>query len=105
MSVITIPAAWVNEVKEFDWGWSVKIAEDQRLKNKETGVWETVDKTKFDLTVPRDLGFPFQVGERISVSGSFKTKKWEKGENLIVRAQSIEAFQPQAKAPEEHLPF
>jgi hypothetical protein len=105
MAVITIPVAWVNKVKAFDWGFSVEIAEDQRQKNKDSGEWETVDKTYYDLTVPADLGFDFAPGQRISVVGTFKTKKWEKGLNLIVRAQSVQAFQPQSQQPEEHLPF
>jgi hypothetical protein len=105
MAVITIQAAWVNEIKQFDWGYSVKIAEDQRQKNKQTGAWETVEKTYYDLTVPAELGFDFQVGQRISIVGSFKTKKWEKGLNLIVRASSVEAFASFAQEPEELLPF
>ena len=105
MAVITIQAAWINEIKEYDWGWSVKIAEDQRQKNKQTGVWETTDKTYYDLTVPRELGFDFATGQRIAVVGSFKTKKWEKGLNLTVRAQSIEAFASFAQTPEDLLPF
>lgn len=105
MSIITIPAAWVNEIKEFDWGYAVKIAEDQRAKNAETGQWETVEKTKFDLTVPREIGFDFKVGDRITVVGKFRTKKWEKGENLLVRAQSVERFESHAKTVEEDLPF
>lgn len=105
MAVITIPVAWVNKIKQFEWGWSVEICEDQRQKNKDTGEWETVDKTYYDLTVPAATGFDFAVGQRISVVGSFKTKKWEKGLNLIIRAQSIEAFQSHAAQPEEHLPF
>ena len=72
---------------------------------EKTHTWETVEKTYYDLTVPREIGFDFATGSRISVVGSFKTKKWEKGVNLVVRASSVEAFASFAQEPEELLPF
>jgi single-stranded DNA-binding protein len=82
--------AWVNEVREFDWGVVYNVAHPQRAKNHQ-GEWETTGYDYLDVTAERG----FQKDDRVKVVGTLKTKRYDKkdgskGISLQVRAESIE---------------
>ena len=82
--------AWVNEVREFQWGVVYNVSHAQRVKNHQ-GEWETTGYDYFDVS-----GEPgFQKDDRVKVVGNLKTKRYDKkdgskGIALQVRAESIE---------------
>ena len=92
--VITIERAWVNKVKQLQFGTVLEIASNQRAKNQDTGEWETVGKTYYEVTLADGVSASDIVeGIEVRVVGTFKAVKWERdgktGLNLKVRASEI----------------
>jgi hypothetical protein len=91
--------AWVNEVRQFDWGVVYNVSHAQRVKNHQ-GEWETTAYDYFDVT-----GEPgFHKDDRVKVVGNLKTKRYDKkdgskGISLQVRAESIEKVERAAATP------
>ena len=94
---------WLNDVKVFDWGQAAKVSVDQRKQNAE-GVWETVDKTVYDVTF--DGSFPdskqVTIEGRITGLNIFEKRDGTTGVSIKVRAESVLAAE---NTKSEELPF
>ena len=83
---------WLNDVKDFDWGRALKVAVDVRKKN-DSGEWETVDKTVYDVTT--DSRTPLDGVKQVVVSGRivgtnvFQKRDGSSGFSVKVRAESV----------------
>lgn len=88
-AVVTV-TGWLNDVKSFDWGSAAKVSVDQRKQNAE-GVWETVDKTVYDVTF--DGAFPD--AKQVTVEGRvvglniFEKRDGTTGVSIKVRAEKV----------------
>ena len=96
MAEVKIKSAFVEDNK----GFVLKIAEPHSRKD-ESGKYQTVARTFFDVKVSRDSGIDlslFAKGDRVTVSGSQKTEVREhegkKYYSLVVWADSIGHAQP-----------
>jgi hypothetical protein len=95
-----IVTGWLNDPKTFAWGSAAKVSVDVRKQN-ESGVWETVDKTVYDVTF--EGAFPdakqVTVMGRISGLNTYEKRDGSTGASVKVRADSVTA------AIEEDAPF
>lgn len=93
---------WLNDVKSFDWGAAGKVSVDQRKQNAE-GVWETVDKTVYDVTFSGSFPDSKQVTVEGRITGLniFEKRDGTTGVSIKVRAESVEAV----NTSKEELPF
>jgi len=95
---------WLNDPKTFDWGSAAKVSVDQRKQNSQ-GIWETVDKTVYDVTF--DGSFPDTkqviVEGRITGLNTFPKKDGTTGVSVKVRAESVRAAE--AVLDTEDVPF
>jgi hypothetical protein len=91
---------WLNDPKTFAWGSAAKVSVDVRKQN-ESGVWETVDKTVYDVTY--EGVFPdtkqVTVTGRISGLNTYEKRDGTTGASVKVRADSV------LSATEEDAPF
>ena len=92
---------WLNDTKTFDWGNVGKVAVDQRRKNDDTGEWETVDKTVYDVVYEGNFPDAKQatVTGRITGTNVYEKRDGTTGFSIKVRADSVEA------AVETDVPF
>jgi hypothetical protein len=83
---------WLNDVKDFEWGRALKVSVDVRKQN-EAGVWETVDKTVYDITTdnraPLDGVKQVVVSGRITGTNVFQKRDGSAGFSVKVRAESV----------------
>jgi hypothetical protein len=83
---------WLNNVKEFDWGTVLKLSVDVRKKT-ESGDWETVDKTIYDVTTDGKQALEgvkqVTVTGRITGTSTFQKRDGSTGSAIKVRAESI----------------
>jgi len=83
---------WLQDVKDFDWGRALKVSVDVRKQNHQ-GVWETVDKTTYDVTT--DNRAPLEGVKQVVVSGritgtnTFQKRDGTPGFSIKVRADSV----------------
>lgn len=96
--VITIERAWVNKVKQLQFGTIIEVASNQRAKNQTTGEWETVGKTYYEVSLGDGVdASAISEGIEVRIVGTFKAVKWERdgktGLNLKVRASEITPIQ------------
>lgn len=87
--------AYVNEVREFSWGNVADIAHSQVKKN-DAGEWETVGRDYFSIVLP--AGVNVSKGDKIEVTGKFKTREYEKkdgtkGRSLEIRVETLKPVQ------------
>jgi single-stranded DNA-binding protein len=86
---------WLNDVKVFDWGTSLKVAVDVREKN-EQDEWVTVDKTIYEVGINTPISV--EGAKQVIVTGRIqRTKTFEKrdgttGCSIRVKAESVEAI-------------
>jgi hypothetical protein len=86
---------WLNDVKVFDWGTSLKVAVDVREKN-ERDEWVTVDKTIYEVGISTPIYV--EGAKQVIVTGRIqRTKTFEKrdgttGCSIKVKAESVEAI-------------
>ncbi len=91
-ATITV-TGWLNDVKEFEWGRALKVSVDVR-KKMETGEWETVDKTVYDVTT--DDRSPLEGVKQVVVTGRvvgtnvFEKRDGTTGFSIKVRADTVE---------------
>ena len=84
---------WLNDVKDFEWGRALKVSVDVR-KKMDTGEWETVDKTIYDVTT--DERTPFEGIKQVRVVGriigtsTFQKRDGSTGSAIKVRAESVQ---------------
>tara|TARA_R110000822_G_scaffold92393_3_gene213103 strand:- start:1208 stop:1582 length:375 start_codon:yes stop_codon:yes gene_type:complete len=81
---------FINGVRTFDWGNVYDMAHSQMMKD-EQGEWKVAGKDYFSVTGPAG----FEEGEQVTVTGTFKTKVYEKkdgtkGIALNVRAKDMQ---------------
>ena len=95
-----VVTGWLNDAKVFDWGSAAKVSVDQRKKNAE-GVYETVDKTVYDVTFEGVIPDAKQVTitGRIVGLNLYEKRDGTSGASIKVRAESI------VSAEETDLPF
>jgi len=91
---------FVNEIKSFHWGTVYEISHNQVRKDHQ-GEWETVGRDYFSVIAPDGLE-ELAKGSRVSVTGRFKTKRFDKkdgtkGISLEVRAESINVLSSNQK--------
>jgi DNA-binding helix-hairpin-helix protein with protein kinase domain len=83
---------WLNDVKDFQWGRALKVSVDVRKQN-EAGVWETVDKTTYDITTdnfgPLEGVKQVVVVGRITGTNVFQKRDGSSGFSIKVRAESV----------------
>jgi len=83
---------WLNDVREFDWGTALKVAVDVRKKNDQD-VWETVDKTIYDVTTDSRTALDdvkqVKVVGRIVGTSTFQKRDGSTGSAIRVRAESV----------------
>ena len=79
-------------MKDFHWGRALKLAVDVRKKNDQD-VWETVDKTIYDVTTdsqtPLDDVKQVTVVGRIVGTSTFQKRDGSTGSAIRVRAESV----------------
>ena len=104
MANITVKSAFVEDVIGSP-AFALKLSEPHSKKD-ESGKWQTVSRTFFDLKVGRESGIDlsrFNKGDRISFSGVQKTETREyqgkKFYTLTVWADNVEVAQ-QVAAPQ-----
>ena len=90
-ALVTV-TGWLNDVKDFHWGRALKLAVDVRKKNDQD-VWETVDKTIYDVTTDSrtaldDVKQVTVVG-RIVGTSTFQKRDGSTGSAIRVRAESV----------------
>lgn len=84
---------WLQNVSDFDWGRSVKVAVDVSRKNHQ-GEWEKVDQTIYDCTT-NDKGQVFDGINQVTVVGRitgtnvFQKRDGSTGFSIKVRADDI----------------
>jgi hypothetical protein len=98
---------WLNDVKAFDWGTSLKVAVDVNQKNAQ-GEWVKVDKTIYEVGI--DTPISVEGAKQVIVTGRIQsTKTFERRDRTIgcsirVKAESVEAIvddrEPPAKVQE-----
>ena len=90
-ALVTV-TGWLNDVKDFQWGRALKLAVDVRKKNDQD-VWETVDKTIYDVTTdsqtPLDDVKQVTVVGRIVGTSTFQKRDGSTGSAIRVRAESV----------------
>lgn len=84
---------WLNNVSEFDWGRAFSVAVDVRKRN-DSGEWETVDKTSYDVTTDDKSGYFGEVKQvkvvgRITGLNTYQKRDGSTGVSVKVRAESI----------------
>jgi len=91
-AIVTV-TGWADNVKNFDWGTALKVSVDVRKKNDATGLWETVDKTTYDVTTSDQLNLAdvrqVTVTGRINGTQVFTKRDGTPGTSIKVRAESI----------------
>jgi len=93
---------WLNDVKVFDWGTSLKVGVDVREKNHQDE-WVTVDKTIYEVGI--DTPISVEGARQVKVTGRIqRTKTFEKrdgstGCSIRVKAESVEAIEDERQAP------
>jgi hypothetical protein len=98
-ALVTV-TGWLNDPKTFDWGSAAKVSVDVRKKN-DLGVYETVDKVAYDVT----LEGVFPDAKQVTVTGRiiglniFEKRDGTTGVSVKVRADSVIA------AEENDAPF
>jgi hypothetical protein len=84
---------WLNDVKEFDWGTVLKLSVDVRKRN-DAGVWETVDKTVYDVSTDGKQALEgvkqVKVSGRITGVNTFQKRDGGTGVSVRVRADRVE---------------
>jgi hypothetical protein len=80
---------FINGVRTFDWGVVYEVAHAQMMKD-EQGEWKVAGKDYFSVTGPAG----FEEGDKVAISGSLKTKTFDKkdgskGVALNVRARDM----------------
>jgi hypothetical protein len=98
-ALVTV-TGWLNDPKNFDWGSAAKVSVDVRKKN-DLGVYETVDKIVYDVTIEGS----FPDAKQVTVSGRivglniFEKRDGTTGVSVKVRAEEVIA------AEENDAPF
>jgi hypothetical protein len=98
-ALVTV-TGWLNDPKTFEWGSAAKVSVDVRKKN-DLGVYETVDKVAYDVT----LEGAFPDAKQVTVTGRivglniFEKRDGTTGVSVKVRADSVIA------AEENDAPF
>jgi len=94
-ALITV-TGWLNDPKTFDWGSAAKVSVDQRKQNSE-GVWETVDKIVYDVTLEGTFPDAKQVTVtgRISGLNIYEKRDGSTGVSIKVRADGVAAVESQ----------
>lgn len=109
MSAEVTVTGWADYLKNHDWGTTLKVTVDQRRKNDDTGEWETVEKTQYDVT----YGDQFELGDakKVTVNGrivgtsTYTKRDGTQGFAIKVRAESIAEFERPSYTLNEDLPF
>lgn len=90
-ALVTV-TGWLNDVKDFHWGRALKVAVDVRKKNDQD-VWETVDKTIYDVTTDSQTALDdvkqVTVVGRIVGTSTFQKRDGSTGSAIRVRAESV----------------
>ena len=87
---------WLNNVNDFNWGRAFSVAVDVRRRN-DSGDWETVDKTAYDVTTDDKSG-DFSQAKQVKVLGritglnTYEKRDGSTGVSVKVRAESVAAI-------------
>jgi hypothetical protein len=89
---------WLNNPKKFEWGSAAKLSVDQRRKNDQ-GIWETVDKTEFDVTFDGDFPDAKQITVQGRITGTnvFERRDGSSGFSIKVRADNVIPAEPETE--------
>ena len=88
-ALVTV-TGWLNDPKVFGWGSAAKVSVDVRKQN-DSGEWETVDKTVYDVTYEGTFPDARQVtvDGRISGLNTYEKRDGTTGVSVKVRAESV----------------